>query len=122
VDVTAPVARISAPPRKRRSRRASWRTLRGTVRDASPSSGIKRVQVAATSRRAGRCRSLGRNGFASARCGARTRWVSATVNGTRWQLRLKGLRRGAVRFRVRALDNAGNLQKPASVLKIRLKR
>jgi hypothetical protein len=48
--------------------------------------------------------------------------VNATVKGARWHLKLKGLRRGMVRFRVRALDNAGNLQKPASQLKTRLKR
>jgi hypothetical protein len=116
------VARITAPARKRRSRRSSWRKLHGTVVDAKPSSGIKLIQLAAVSRRGGRCRSLGRRGFARARCSSRTRWVSAVLRGARWQLKLKGLRRGTVRFRVRALDNAGNLQKPASGLKIRLKR
>jgi hypothetical protein len=95
--------------------------LRGRVTDATPSSGIKRVQVAATGRSGRSCRSLRAKGFAASRCSARTRWVSAKLTGGRWQLRLKGLRRGAVRFRVRALDNAGNLQKPAFTLTVRLK-
>jgi hypothetical protein len=68
-----------------------------------------------------RCRSLGPKGFTAARCNARTRWVTAKLKGARWQLKLKGLRLGAVRFRVRALDNAGNLQKPPFGVKIRLK-
>jgi hypothetical protein len=92
------------------------------VVDAMPSSGIKRVQVAAVSRRGGHCSSLGRKGFARARCTGRTRWVSATLKGTRWELKLKRLPRGTVRFRARALDNAGNLQKPASGLRVRLTR
>jgi hypothetical protein len=122
VDVTAPVARITRPARKKRVRRSAWRTLRGPVVDTQPSSGIKRVQVAATSRHGRRCRSLGRKGFAVARCNGRTRWLTAKLKGAHWQLRVKGLRRGTVRFRVRALDNAGNLQKPAYSVKIRLKR
>jgi hypothetical protein len=121
VDVTAPVARVTSPARRKRARRSAWRTLRGTVTDAKPSAGIKWVQVAATVRSGRQCRSLGRKGFAAAACSARTRWVTATVKGRRWQLRLKGLVRGAARFRVRARDNAGNLQKPAFALKIRLK-
>ncbi|MEA2428663.1 MAG: hypothetical protein QOF37_2291, partial [Thermoleophilaceae bacterium] len=122
VDVTAPVARVTPPARRKRTRSSAWRTLRGTVTDAKPTAGIKRVQVAATVRRGSQCRSLGRNGFAAASCSGRARWVTARVKGRRWQLGLRGLARGAVSFRVRASDNAGNLQKPAFVLKIRLAR
>jgi hypothetical protein len=122
VDATAPVARVTLPARKKRARRSAWRTLRGKVSDAKPSSGVKRVQVSAVSRSGARCRSLGRKGFTATRCTARTRWVTAKVKGKGWQLKLKGLSLGAVRFRARALDNAGNLQKPPFSLKIRLKR
>jgi hypothetical protein len=122
VDATAPVARVTPPARKKRARRSAWRTLRGKVSDAKPSSGIKRVQVSAVSRSGARCRSLGRKGFTATPCTARTRWVTAKLKGKGWQLKLKGLRLGAVRFRARALDNAGNLQKPPFSLKIRLKR
>jgi hypothetical protein len=80
------------------------------------------VQVAASGRRGRHCRSLGRKGFAAARCGARTRWVTTRLKGARWQLKLRGLRRGSVRLRVRALDRAGNLQTPPFTLKVRLKR
>jgi hypothetical protein len=121
VDATAPVARITAPARKKRARRSAWRTLHGRVTDATPSSGIKRVQVAATARSGRNCRSLRSKGFTASRCSARTRWVAAKLKGDRWQLGLKGLRRGALRFRVRALDNAGNLQKPPFTVTIRLR-
>jgi hypothetical protein len=122
VDVTAPIARVTPPAPRKRARRSAWRTLRGTVTDAKPSAGIQRVEVAATIRRGSKCRSLGRKGFAAAPCSARTRWLTARVNGLGWQLRLKRLVRGAALFRVRARDNAGNLQKPAFTLKIRLTR
>ena len=122
-DAVAPRARITPPARKRRARRSAWRVLRGTVKDASPSAGIKLVQVAATTRRGRHCRSLGtKKGFTATRCKARTRWVTAKLNGSRWQLRLKGLRRGSARFSVRARDNAGNLQRPASLQKAHLTR
>jgi hypothetical protein len=122
VDAVAPLASISPPARKKRSQRSAWRTLRGRVTDAKPSSGIKRVQVAASIRRGRHCQALRPKGFAPARCKARARWVSATVKGGRWHLALRGLGRGAARFRVRARDNAGNLQKRAFSFGIRLVR
>src|SRR4051794_22960322 len=103
VDVKSPVARITKPARKKRVRRSAWRTLRGSVVDATPSSGIKRVQVAGASRRGRHCRTLGRKGFAAGRCNGRTRWLNAKLKGARWELGVKGLRRATVRFRVRAL-------------------
>jgi hypothetical protein len=128
-DHARPTAHIRAPKchggarcRRVRARRSAWRTLRGTVTDAQPSSGIARVEVAAIARSGRRCRTLGNRGFSRQRCTVTPRWVAATIQGGLWHLSLKRLPLGKVRVRARATDTAGNVQRPTAARTLTLTR
>jgi len=92
-DTIAPTVKLKQPAKKLRAKRAGWQTLRGTIADAQPSSGIKRVEVTAFRPKDKRT--------------ART----AKLSGANWKLKLPKLTRGTWTFRVRVVDNAGNASK-----------
>ena len=81
---------------RRRHTTTAWRVLHGAVRDATPSSGIARVEVAITRLRNGRATTA-------------LRYRAASVKGATWSHNAGRLRRGAYVFRVRAFDRAGSV-------------
>jgi hypothetical protein len=122
-DTRAPLARIAPPvcrlkPRSRCPRflttAAAWRTLRGTVADPAPSSGIARVQVNLVSKVGRSCRVLVGRRLVKRSCAkARATWVAARLNSTRrgWSLGVPALPPGVYLARARAVDRAGNVQR-----------
>jgi hypothetical protein len=112
-DSLGPTVTLRAPARRLRGRRSAWRTLRGTVSDAQPSSGIRRVEVSAfRSARSGRLIALDGRRFRTVerRAGLRT-FTRAKLSGGRWSLRLPALKPGRWTFRARAIDRAGHRSK-----------
>jgi hypothetical protein len=106
----------TAPPTsgftRRAARRAAHRRiLRGTAHDVG--CGVDRVQIAVARNRAGKCRLLTpkRRLGHRLRC-SRRHWLP--VRGTaRWSFRLpKRLPAGRYVIRIRAVDFAGNVQRP----------
>jgi hypothetical protein len=49
-------------------------------------------------------------------------WITAVAQGGTWHLALKHLPLGTVRLRARAVDLAGNVQKPAASRTLKLTR
>lgn len=92
-DSAAPAVKLKLPPKRLRSRRSAWQTLRGTVADAQPSSGVQRVEVVAFRR------------------GDKRKVRRAALSGSAWKRKLPKLRPGTWTFRVRAIDNAGHASK-----------
>ena len=99
-----------------RASRAAWRTLRGTVADAAPSSGIARVEVGVERRVGKRTFALAGTRFkrTTPRHAAAT-FVRATVRATAWHLKLPALSTGAYTLRVRATDRAGHVAKTVTL-------
>ena len=131
IDVRAPVVRISAPRCARKVRKAAcqrlqhsvraWGTLRGTVRDPEPASGIARVEVNLVRGSRARCQVYTGRRFVRAGCkAAAKRSIRAKVTRGRWTLRVRGLKAGRYTLRVRATDHAANTSKPTTrVLRLR---
>ncbi len=95
--------------KRRSSSRSAWQTLRGTVTDPAPSSGIAGVRVAVY-RVAGR-QVFGLSGSRfrrTTRAKARNSFVTAAVSGQRWSLKLPKLKPGSYTIVVRAADRAGH--------------
>ena len=125
VDVRAPVVRISAPRCARKLRKTAcqrlrhsaraWATLRGTVRDPQPTSGIARVEVNVVRGSRARCQVYAGRRFARAGCkAAAKRYVRVNVANSRWTWRVRGLTAGRYTLRVRATDQAENTSKPTT--------
>ena len=131
VDVRAPVVRISAPRCARKVRKAAchrlqhsaraWATLRGTVRDPEPTSGIARVEVNLVRGSRARCQVYTGRRFARAGCkAAAKRFIKAKVTRGRWTLRVRGLKAGRYTLRVRGTDQATNTSRATTrVLRLR---
>ena len=131
VDVRAPLVRISTPRCARKVRKAAcqrlqhsvraWATLRGTVRDPKPTSGIARVEVSVVRGSGRRCQVYTGRRFARAGCkAAAKRSIRAKVTRGRWTLRVRGLKAGRYTLRVRGTDHAANTSK-ATTRKLRLR-
>jgi hypothetical protein len=101
-DTIAPTLKLKQPAKRARGTRRGWQTLRGTVADAQPSSGIKRVKVTAFRPRDKR------------------KVRAAKLTGSAWKIKLPQLTRGAWTFRIRVVDNAGNASKTVQK-KVRLR-
>ena len=123
----APVVRILAARCKRRVSRAAcrrlqrsvgaWRTLRGSVRDPKPTSGLAGIRVTIVRKVGRRCR--GRRVVAASCRRAYRRSVPARVSDAGWTLRLRGLRAGRYDVRVRASDKNGNAAIAKRTLRLR---
>jgi hypothetical protein len=101
-DSVKPTVTLKLPAKKVRRKRSSWKTLKGTVADSAPSSGVARVEVQAR---------LGK---------AKAKFVGVNPKGSAWKFKAPKLTRGTWTFRVRAVDNAGNVSKTITQ-KVRLR-
>ena len=130
VDVRAPVVRVSSPQCARKVRKAAcrrlqhsvraWGTLRGTVRDPEPASGIARVEVNVVRGSGRRCQVYTGRGFVRAGCkAAAKRYIRANVKNGRWTMRLRGLRPGRYDIRVLATDKNANAATAKRTLRLR---
>ncbi|HEY0888463.1 MAG TPA: hypothetical protein VGE38_02490 [Nocardioides sp.] len=120
VDVTVPTTAVAAPPCGGRKGRActsylksprAWSRLSGTVGDAG-GSGVASVTVTAVQKRgkawyAYNGRSWSRKPNA-AKASAAAKALPATVSGSSWSLKLKGVRAGKLTVSVTVVDGAGN--------------
>jgi hypothetical protein len=96
---------------KTRRSATAWRTLRGTAKDAAPSTGLARVQVGAYRRVGKRYRALVGTRFktvSKATALKALKTVKPTAAGA-WKLKLPKLTAGRWTFRARAVDVAGNV-------------
>src|SRR5262249_11100224 len=122
-DTVAPLARVTVPAcakgitakrcAAQRSRPAAWKTLRGTVADRAPSSGIQSVAINFVRRTGKTCAAFDGSRFRTLACARATQvWVRAALkpNG-RWTRAVPALGAGRYSLRVRAVDAAGNAQK-----------
>lgn len=103
------IRRNTTKCRRYRTTVAAWRTLRGTVTDAAPSSGISRVTVGVVRRSGKRCLAFTGRRFSSMSCTAaakRTQTVRLTRGAL--SLNLRGLAPGRHTIRIVATDRAGN--------------
>jgi hypothetical protein len=94
---------------KLRSRRSSWRTIRGTAADDRGGSGVREVRVALTRLVGKRCRAFTGRRFVRKSCRrAPATTVRARLSGGRWSLKAGRLAAGRYRLRITARDSAGN--------------
>jgi hypothetical protein len=109
-DQTAPTSSYTRKAARSAGRK---RVLRGVARDVG--CGVDRVTIAVTRKQGRRCRNL----TAKGRLGAKTkcahhRWL-AVKGTTRWSFRIpRRLHKGTYLVRTRAVDFAGNVQRPRS--------
>jgi hypothetical protein len=118
VDARAPLVRIVPPRCQGRASRAAcrrfqrtvraWRTLRGTVDDPEPASGLADVQVTIVRKVGRRCQTYAGRRFVTTRCNGAGRFVRPRVSHTGWTLSLRGLKPGRYDIRVRATDKNEN--------------
>jgi len=111
-DLVSPTSGLSRHAARRAARHsARRRILRGTARDIG--CGVDRVAIAVSRKAHGRCRLLTAKRRLShrTRC-AHRRWLPAR-GSTRWSFRLpQRLPKGVYVIRTRAIDFAGNAQRP----------
>jgi hypothetical protein len=125
IDTRAPTVTLSPPacPRRlsktackrRRASRSAWQTLKGTVTDPAPSSGIASVQVAIYRMQGRRIFALSKGRFRKAsKARARSTFTAARVRGGGWSLTLPKLTAGTYTILVRASDRAGHVSATVS--------
>jgi hypothetical protein len=129
VDARAPLVRIVPPRCQGRASRAAcrrfqrtvraWRTLRGTVDDPEPASGLADVQVTIVRKVGRRCQTYAGRRFVTTRCNGAGRFVRPRVSHTGWTLSLRGLKPGRYDIRVRATDNNENAAIAKRTLRLR---
>ena len=116
VDSTGPVVRVAKP--KGAAKVRSWRTVRGTAKDAGV--GTASVAVLAIQKRGATWFAYNALTKKWAGVGTKTRaWkrakaIAGSLDRSAWKVRVTGLRKGRLELRASALDNVGNASRRVS--------